>query len=93
MATSTLSSKGQITLPREVRERLNLSQGDRVTFSVQPSGDVVLRRVADAGGEELAGLLQHLRKRRTVSVADMNKAIRGRARLKHQQSRPVTRGR
>ncbi len=30
MPTSTLTSKGQITLPRAIRERLGVKQGDRV---------------------------------------------------------------
>ncbi|MEM7218208.1 MAG: AbrB/MazE/SpoVT family DNA-binding domain-containing protein [Pseudomonadota bacterium] len=32
MPTSTMTSKGQITLPREVREALGLATGDRVDF-------------------------------------------------------------
>ena len=32
MATATLTSKGQITLPRVVREKLGVSAGDRVEF-------------------------------------------------------------
>jgi len=33
MATATLTSKGQITVPKEVRDQLHLSTGDRVAFS------------------------------------------------------------
>ena len=86
MATSTLTSKGQITIPGQIRQRLQLTQGDRVTFSVQPSGEVVLRRAAATERDELMGLLQHLRKRRTVSVTEMNQAVRLRARHKQRRS-------
>ena len=41
-ATSTISSKGQITVPVEVRHRLGLKQGDRVEF-VYEDGRTVLR--------------------------------------------------
>lgn len=50
MASSraTLTSKGQITIPREVRERLGLAQGDVIEFSVE-NGKMVVRplRVGD----------------------------------------------
>ncbi len=42
MATSTISGKGQITVPIEVRRRLGLKEGDRVEF-VFEDGRTVLR--------------------------------------------------
>jgi AbrB family looped-hinge helix DNA binding protein len=44
MAASTISSKGQVTIPIEVRHRLGLKQGDRVEF-VFEEGKTVLRPV------------------------------------------------
>lgn len=44
MATSTVSSKGQVTIPIEVRHRLGLKEGDRVEF-VFEEGKTVLRPV------------------------------------------------
>ncbi len=32
---ATVTSKGQITIPREVRERLSLNQGDEVIFDIE----------------------------------------------------------
>jgi antitoxin PrlF len=43
--TSLLTSKGQITIPQEIRERLGLKKGDRVEFVAEKSRTVV-RRVA-----------------------------------------------
>src|SRR5258708_32485725 len=40
--SSTISSKGQITVPREIRKRLGLEPGDRVEF-VQEEGRTVIR--------------------------------------------------
>lgn len=48
MNTSTLSSKGQITLPIEVRERLGLKQGDRVEFIFE-EGRTFVRPAQPAG--------------------------------------------
>ena len=42
MASSTISSKGQVTVPIEVRHRLGLKEGDRVEF-VFEDGRTVLR--------------------------------------------------
>jgi antitoxin PrlF len=45
MPTSLLTSKGQITLPKAVREALRLHAGDRVDFVLAPDGHIELRRV------------------------------------------------
>jgi antitoxin PrlF len=42
MPISILSSKGQITIPREIRARLNLKPGDKVEFAIQGNGTVQL---------------------------------------------------
>lgn len=42
--SSTISSKGQITVPQEIRKRLGLRTGDRVEFVVE-EGRTVLRPV------------------------------------------------
>ncbi|MBB5047062.1 antitoxin PrlF [Rhodopseudomonas rhenobacensis] len=44
---STLSSKGQTTVPKSVRQALGLSEGDQIAFRVDDSG-VTLRRADDA---------------------------------------------
>jgi AbrB family looped-hinge helix DNA binding protein len=73
MPTSTLTSKGQITLPKRVRERLGLQPGDRVDFEIEDSGDVRLR----AGGIDVHSLRGALRRpgRKPVSLDRMRKAI------------------
>ena len=37
-ATATISSKGQLTLPKEVRERLGVDKGDEVEFTLDDQG-------------------------------------------------------
>lgn len=39
---ATLSSKNQATIPKSVREYLNLKPGDRFKFFLQPDGHVVI---------------------------------------------------
>jgi AbrB family looped-hinge helix DNA binding protein len=73
MPTSTLTSKGQITIPREVRERLHLKTGSRVDFIVEPSGQVVLKSL-DRNFRSIRGIVRSRRKR-PVSIKEMNEAI------------------
>ncbi len=49
---TTLTQKGQITIPLHIRRALGLAPGAKVDFAVREDGDVVLRRV-DAPGEPL----------------------------------------
>ena len=42
MAT-TVTSKGQVTIPKKVRDLLGIEAGSAVDFELTPSGDVVLR--------------------------------------------------
>lgn len=77
MATATLTSKGQITLPREIRDFLRLGTGDRVDFVVE-GGDRVLLRPTRRRLAELRGML-HVPGRRSVTLAEMEAAIRKRA--------------
>jgi AbrB family looped-hinge helix DNA binding protein len=43
MAT-TMTSKGQVTIPKKIREVLHIAPGDRVNFSVNREGTVVMRK-------------------------------------------------
>jgi AbrB family looped-hinge helix DNA binding protein len=45
MAT-TVTSKGQVTIPKPVRDRLGIEPGSRVDFELAPDGRVVLVKVA-----------------------------------------------
>jgi AbrB family looped-hinge helix DNA binding protein len=72
--TSTITSKGQVTIPRAVRQRLNWRAGDRLDFTVDASGRVIVE-LAAGDVRELRGLL-HRPGRKPVSVEEMNEAIR-----------------
>jgi AbrB family looped-hinge helix DNA binding protein len=40
---TTMSIKGQVTIPRDVRERLGLQAGDKIAWSLLSNGTVVVR--------------------------------------------------
>jgi antitoxin PrlF len=54
---STLTSKGQTTIPKDVRDTLGMKSGDRMTFTVMPDGTVLLR-VKNKSVLSLAGSLR-----------------------------------
>ena len=45
MALATLTTKGQVTIPKEVRESLHLHSGDKIEFFVKESGETVIRPI------------------------------------------------
>lgn len=57
MPMTTITSKGQITLPREVREHLHVGEGDRVEFEIERDGEVRVRPVTGSM-DELFGMLR-----------------------------------
>jgi antitoxin PrlF len=76
MAASTLTSKGQITIPKEVRERLGVKEGDRLIFQFDERGSLNLRPESEGPLGRLPGLLRHLAKERPVSIEEMKEAVR-----------------
>ena len=67
-----LTSKGQITLPKKLRERLNLHKGDQVEFSINKNDEIVLTRPSKSI-TRLKGAVQYSGK--PVILDEMEKAI------------------
>lgn len=72
MATATLTTKGQITIPAEVRDGLGVDTGDRVEFIEVAPGRYELI-AATQSVTALKGMFGKPRK--TVSIEEMNAAI------------------
>lgn len=81
MPDATLTSKGQVTIPKPVRDHLKVDAGDRLSFVVQPDGSVVVRPIV-RDLRELAGLL-HRPGRRPVPVEAMRRGVAARMRAKY----------
>lgn len=75
MTTATVTSKGQITIPLAVRQRLNLEVGDRVEFVELPEGGFALKPAID-DISALKGLLKKPSK--PVTLDTMRAVIRKR---------------
>lgn len=72
MSISTLTSKGQTTIPIEIRDFLNLNAGDKLEFIKQENGRVLLVP-ATVDVASLKGILP--KPKRLVSLDAMQKAI------------------
>ncbi|HEY7890391.1 MAG TPA: AbrB/MazE/SpoVT family DNA-binding domain-containing protein [Steroidobacteraceae bacterium] len=72
MATATLTGKGQITIPVEVRQALRLDAGDRVEFVEVEQGRFEIVP-ATRSVTALKGMFG--KRKRTVSIDEMNAAI------------------
>ena len=78
MPTSTLTSKGQITLPKAIRDRFGLVEGDVLEFTVDEDGRILVRpRRLDNGA---SGVLRDYALARAITVEEMDAAVRERAR-------------
>ena len=68
---ATLTSKGQTTIPKEIRDSLSMKTGDRMTFTLMPDATVVMR-VKTKSVIELAGVL-HKKGRKPVPVEQLSR--------------------
>jgi AbrB family looped-hinge helix DNA binding protein len=74
MATATIPTKGQIIIPKEVRDTLSLTAGDKVEFVLIDKREALIRPVSKKV-DDVFGLL-HKPGRKAVSVEQMNEGIR-----------------
>lgn len=69
----TVTSKGQITIPRDIRKAVGLNPGDRVMFQMDEQHRVVMKKNPET--LSLAGMLGSYGKGRTLTQADIQQAI------------------
>ncbi len=80
MPLTTLTSKGQVTIPKEVREQLHLQTGDKIEFFTKENGETIIRPICKKVDEVFGRLKNSIHK--SVSIEDMNQAIKNRFKAK-----------
>ena len=70
-AEAALTSKGQTTIPKEIRDHLAMKPGDRITFTLMPDGTVQMR-VKNKTVMSLAGRLRR-KGRKVVPVEGLSR--------------------
>lgn len=73
MITATITTKGQVTIPAEIRSALQLATGDRIVFEVLPMGGVSIKPVQKVPVTALKGMVA--KRAKPVSIAEMNAVI------------------
>jgi antitoxin PrlF len=68
---STITSKGQATIPKSIREHLGLKPGDRIKFFLHPDGSVVL--LPKLPPSALRGMIGG--RRPAATTEEMNEAV------------------
>lgn len=71
---STVTQKGQVTIPKDVRDSLHLVTGDKVEFVRNGQGEVVIQPITRKVSE-VAGILSKYKKAKPVSIEEMDQAI------------------
>jgi AbrB family looped-hinge helix DNA binding protein len=74
MAIATLTIKGQVTIPKAIREGLRLQSGDKVEFVLADGEEARLRPVTKKVDEVFGRL--HKSGRKPVSIKAMDEGIR-----------------
>ena len=83
MSVATLTSKGQITLPKPIRDRLGLRAGDRVAFRAREDGAIVME-AETLDLRSLRGILKP--KRRGVTSEELEEAVKEAATASYRRS-------
>jgi AbrB family looped-hinge helix DNA binding protein len=86
MTKGTVTSKGQITIPKPIRDTLGIGPGAHLIFRLE-AGERLVVEVERKSEHSLAGALHHLAKKRPVTLEEMNEAVRRRAATKSERTR------
>ncbi len=70
MVLAKITSKGQVTIPKDVRERLGLRPGDQIAFTEDQGGWRIRKETQDPPFDKWRGYLKHLRGRRTDDIIE-----------------------
>jgi len=81
MIVSKITSKGQVTIPKKVRDFLNVDAAGKIEFTLLEDGKVMVTS-RQTSATALFGILKHRKPDRTVSIEDMDEAVRERRRKK-----------
>ena len=81
MALATLTTKGQVTIPKAIRDALKLNTGDKIEIIVTHNREAIIRPVSKKVDDIFCRL--HNPKQKAVSIEGMNQAIQNRMKTKY----------
>ncbi|MCJ8328565.1 MAG: AbrB/MazE/SpoVT family DNA-binding domain-containing protein [Lentisphaeria bacterium] len=71
MTISKMTTKGQVTVPKSIRDKLHLNAGDQIDFIFNDSGELVLAPVYKQH-DSIIGIIKTNKK---ATIDDMNRAL------------------
>jgi len=74
MSLSTLTSKGQITIPKALRKSMSIDASDIIEFIINDQNEIVIKPNTKKA-TEFFGLLSKYKKNKTISIEEMDQAI------------------
>ena len=74
MSFTRITKKGQVTIPKKYRDRLNIREVDIVEISLKD--DYIIIRKADDPVEKLLGLAEELRSKYKISAVELVRSMR-----------------
>ena len=83
MSISTVTSKGQVTLPKEIRKKLHLEAGEKIDFRMDEETGTAMLVPLNKKVDDVFGLLRRPKRKKRITVEEMDKAIRNRFRREH----------
>jgi antitoxin PrlF len=81
MAIATLTTKGQVTIPKSIRDSLKLHSGDKIEIIVTEKREAIIRPISKSVDDIFCKL--HKPGRESVTIEDMDDSIRNRIKDKY----------
>ena len=83
MSIATLTSKGQVTLPKKIRTLLHLEAGEKVDFRVDSERGIAMMVPLNKHVREVFGMLSRQKRCKAVKTEEMDRAIGARFRKEY----------
>jgi len=74
VSLSTVTTKGQVTIPKDIRESMVIDAGDKIEFIINAQNDVVIKPITKKA-IDVFGQLSQYKKDKPLSIEEMNEAI------------------
>lgn len=75
MSIATLTSKGQITLPKDIRDKLHLDAGEKVDFQIDEEHGTVLMVPLNKHVDDIFGILNRNNPKQRITTDDMDNLV------------------
>lgn len=75
MSIATVTSKGQVTLPKDIRMKLHLDAGEKIDFQIDEERGIARLVPLNKHVDDVFGILSYKNRKENVSIEDMDKSV------------------